>query len=90
VAPYGTCRMGPTPDVDAYADRPALTSCMYSASTLVLAHGVFRKNVSDDEMLGSSEKQRIGIRRASASQPYDATSDSSTRSRVTPWSGFLG
>ena len=42
---------------------------MYKASTLSRAHGVLRKNFSDDLIDGSFLKQLMLMRRASSSQP---------------------
>jgi hypothetical protein len=55
--------------------------------TAARAHGVPRKNFSDELTLGSFSKQRIGIRCASSAKPYASTSFVTIVSSVTPFSG---
>src|SRR5690606_15830144 len=62
----------------------------YSASTCSRAHGVRRRNLRLEAMLGSWLKQRMSIRRPSPAQPKRATRSVTMRSRVRPWIGFLG
>jgi hypothetical protein len=67
-------------------DPPAFFQSTYNRSTFVLAHGVFRRNVRLDLMLGSKRKQRTGTCRPSSSQPNWATSSVRIFSSVTPCS----
>ena len=61
----------------------------YKASTLSLAHGVLRRNLRLDLMLGSLIKQLTGMRSARPSQPQCSNSVVTIASSVMPWSGLL-
>ena len=61
----------------------------YIRSTFSLAHGVLRRKVRLDLMLGSFWKHLIFIRSPISSQPYSFTKWFNIISSVTPWSGLL-
>ena len=62
----------------------------YRASTFALAHGVRRRNVRLDLMLGFSLKQLMRMRNPSSSKPYCSTRNFKMVSRVMPWRGLWG
>lgn len=66
-----------------------LSVWMYSCSTFCRAHGVLRKNVRLELMLGSLAKQFILILRAISSHPYCSTRVSRMNFRVLPCKGSL-
>jgi hypothetical protein len=70
------------------------SSCKYSCSTFVRAHGVLRKNLKLDLMLGSCVKQRTGTAAPIASHPIRSDSCVMIISSVMPsilglFAGFL-
>ena len=65
-------------------------SSMNHDSTLSLAQGVLRRNVSEDFTLGSILKHRMGIRFPILAQPCFATRCLMIVSRVMPCNGSRG
>lgn len=62
----------------------------YNDSTFVRAHGVWRRNLSDEFTLGSCVKHRISMRSPRPSHPYRSTRCSTIALRVTPCRGSTG
>ena len=62
---------------------------MYKSSTFFLAHGVLRKNLRLELMLGFEMKQLIRIKLPRSSHPNCSTKKSKMLSNVLPCSGSL-
>src|SRR6478735_6626509 len=71
-------------------ERYRIASYTYQSSSRFLAHGVLRRKVRLDLMVGSNMKQRIGIWLLISCQPCRSTTVRSTVSRVTPCKGSFG